>query len=111
MKYLLLIFITLSCVACNPDTQESTFTFPDEQETHEGTWLQWPHDYTYGEGLKVKLEPIWIEMTKHLVKGENVHIVVYNEEELYLVEERLYKAGVDIFPAGVLHHVANILIQ
>lgn len=38
--------------ACNKDeetiTTEILYTMPEESETHEGTWLQWPHQYQYG---------------------------------------------------------------
>ena len=35
---------------------------PDEKDKHEGTWLQWPHEYTYGEEYKQEVEPIWVKM-------------------------------------------------
>lgn len=57
------------------------YTMPDEKSNHEGTWLQWPHEFTYGNSYKSKIEPIWVEMTKALSEGENVHIVAYNQDE------------------------------
>lgn len=58
-----------------------TYVFPDETAEHEATWLTWPHDYTYGEGNRALLEPIWIEMTKALSEEETVYIVVYDAFE------------------------------
>ena len=85
----------------------ATFFFPSEEETHEGTWLTWPHKYAYnqayyfgeegidGEVYVELLEPVWIEMTKALHIGETVHIIVYNEEEQTRVENLLQENGVD----------------
>lgn len=49
-----------------------------EWETHEGTWLQWPHDRVY-EGYQMKLEGTWLGMTKALANHEIVHIIAKNE--------------------------------
>lgn len=48
--------------------QQPLYTMPAEWTKHEGTWLVWPHDFTYGVGYKEKYEPAWIEMTRQLVK-------------------------------------------
>ena len=86
------LFMT-GCAAKSEIDDPSTYRFPSEEVTHEGTWLAWPHKYadkqTYyfgdegidGEVYVEMLEPIWIEMTKVLHTGETVHIIVYNEEE------------------------------
>lgn len=57
------------------------YTFPDEKNDHEGTWVQWPHGYTYGEDYRKEIEHVWIEMTAALSEGEKVHIVAYNPTE------------------------------
>lgn len=72
------------------------FYFPDEHSEHEGTWLQWPHDYEYGEDTQHILEPIWIKMTKSLSLGENIHIVAYNNYEKEHIEELLMEVNVDM---------------
>lgn len=36
------------------------YTMPDEKSEHEGTWLQWPHEFTYGKYYKEEVESIWI---------------------------------------------------
>lgn len=101
--------ICILCVGCasgrgNVNDKESNveekslttnYIFPFEDEEHEGTWLQWPHDYTYGKGFKDNLEPIWVEMTRELTKGENTHIIVYNEEEKKHVENLLIEENID----------------
>jgi len=72
------------------------FFFPSEETMHEGTWLNWPHHYTYGIEHREEIEPIWIAMTSALHKGENVHIVVYNDFELIRVTELLKNAGINM---------------
>jgi agmatine deiminase len=59
----------------------AAYSIPAESEEHEGTWLIWPHKYTYGQEYQEELENIWISMTNALISGEKVHIIAYNEEE------------------------------
>jgi agmatine deiminase len=58
--------------------QLSTYTMPDETQPHEGTWLQWPHQYQYGVTYRNRLDATWVAMTKELVSSEKVHIIAYN---------------------------------
>jgi len=54
------------------------FHMPAEWETHEGTWLQWPHNNQW-PGYQLKLEKIWLQMVDALHKHENVHIIAQDE--------------------------------
>lgn len=77
--------------------ENTAFYMPAEWEKHEGTWLQWPHDRRkQDEGYKVKLEDIWVTMTKELHYGEIVHIIVYDEMERKHVQEKLSDAKVNL---------------
>ena len=87
---LLLLSFLIGILACDeestpPDMDlENTailYVMPEETAEHEGTWLQWPHNYNYGEDYKEEIQSVWIEMTRGLIKGENVHIIAYNETE------------------------------
>lgn len=81
---LMILSILMSCNKEQdsiPMTSEILYTMPEESETHEGTWLQWPHQYQYGEAYRNSLDPTWVAMTQALVTSENVHIVAYNETE------------------------------
>jgi len=69
------------------------YTMPEEKSEHEGTWLQWPHAFTYGEDYRKELEPIWIQMTTALSEGERVHIVAYNESEKERIAGVLFDHG------------------
>ena len=108
---LIMAFIMLLMTGCTAKLEiddPSTYFFPGEDVTHEGTWLTWPHKYAdkqayyFGEeGIDgdvyvEMLEPIWIEMTKALHTGETVHIIVYNEEEQTRVENILRENEVDL---------------
>lgn len=80
----LIILTVLGLNACNTtakNTYEIEFTMPEESEPHEGTWLQWPHEFQYGITYRNRLDDTWVSMTKELVSSENVHIVAYNETE------------------------------
>ncbi|MGE7866024.1 agmatine deiminase family protein [Bacillus paramycoides] len=72
------------------------YTMPDEKSKHEGTWLQWPHDYTYGQEYKKEVEPIWIEMVSALTEGEKVHIVAYDQEEKERINKLLTDEGMNM---------------
>ncbi len=84
-------------VTTNPvaASEEEVYYFPHEGDEHEGTWLQWPHDKTY-EGSIEAYDPIWIEMTRGLVKGENVHLIVYDEVEKKRVTKILQEENIDM---------------
>jgi len=87
MTILIMIILT-TFLACNKsEEQEPTtsteilYTMPEESETHEGTWLQWPHQYQYGVAYRNSLDQTWIAMTQALVTSEKVHIIAYNQTE------------------------------
>lgn len=100
---ILSILLSVGCQNASSINDENTvslkaspkYYFPHEGIEHEGTWLQWPHNYTY-KGTREVYEPIWIEMTRGLVKGENVHLIVYNEKEKQHVKKVLEKENINI---------------
>jgi len=68
---------------------------PSEEYMHEGTWLQWPHNYTYGSGAE-DVEASWVQMTAALSPGERVHIIAYNDNEIEHIAELLESSEVDM---------------
>ncbi|MEM6684452.1 MAG: agmatine deiminase family protein [Bacteroidota bacterium] len=82
---ILLITVTAACKeedeSLNASETTTVYFMPEESESHEGTWLQWPHQYQYGMAYRNSLDPTWIAMTAALVTSENVHIIAYNETE------------------------------
>lgn len=104
-KMLIPIMIIASLFnACSKDedpqnpTEETaiSYTMPEESELHEGTWLQWPHQYQYGVAYRNSLDPTWVAMTKELVGSEKVHIVAYNDTEKARITALLTSAGVSL---------------
>ena len=90
MRKMILILMTVitTFMACNKiEKKESAtetkilYTMPEESETHEGTWLQWPHQYQYGTAYRNSLDATWVAMTSALVSSEKVHIIAYNQTE------------------------------
>ena len=42
------ILLLTGCMAIMEDTSMERYFFPSEEMQHEGTWLFWPHHFTYG---------------------------------------------------------------
>ncbi len=72
------LFISETEPAAISMMENSTYTMPDETQLHEGTWLQWPHQFEYGVTYRNRLDATWVAMTKELVSSEKVHIIAYN---------------------------------
>jgi|TARA_B110000116_G_scaffold214972_1_gene191523 agmatine deiminase len=85
------VFVAL--LSFSSSAQIYMYTMPFEESPHEGTWLQWPHNYTYGGGAE-DAEPTWVAMTEALVTGEKVHLIAYNTEEVVHINSALEEAGV-----------------
>lgn len=95
------IFSSLTIGACAktnsepiPDGKEILYTMPAESYAHEGTWLQWPQKYQYGETYRNRLEATWIAMAREIISGENLHIIAYNEEAKLRIISQLTEANI-----------------
>ena len=71
------------------------YLMPHEESPHEGTWLQWPHNFTYGSGAE-DVQASWVEMTKALTVGERVHIIAYDADEDAEIANMLQMADVSM---------------
>jgi agmatine deiminase len=80
----------------DPVTTEILYTMPDEAAPHEGTWLQWPHQYEYGAAYRNSLDATWVAMTKALVQSEKVHIIAYDVTEQVRIIALLNTAAVSL---------------
>lgn len=92
VKYLTSFIFGL--ILCNLSPVSAQYVMPEETALHEGTWLQWPHHYTYGYFYRNSLDATWVAMTSALVDGEKVHIVAYNNTEKERIFSLLNDAGV-----------------
>lgn len=90
MRHFLLLMSCLIVLSVS-----AQYEMPHEESEHEGTWLQWPHNYTYGSGAE-DAEMSWVDMTAALTGGEYVHIVAYNEFEVGHILALLQSAEVDL---------------
>lgn len=95
------ILSSLSLSACAksdtepiPDGKDIIYTMPAESSPHEGTWLQWPQKYQYGETYRNRLEATWIAMAREIISGENLHIIAYNEEAKQRIISQLTEANI-----------------
>jgi agmatine deiminase len=77
-------------------TTEVLYTMPEESSPHEGTWLQWPHEYQYGVTYRNRLDATWVEMTKALEASEKVHIIAYDATEQSRITGLLNAASVQL---------------
>ena len=88
INFTIVLFLSV-LIACNKGEEKSEtasnaeilYTMPDESATHEGTWLQWPHQYQYGATYRNRLDATWVTITKELVTSERVHIIAYDQIE------------------------------
>ena len=92
IKIGLALLFLINTIAMSAQTIE--YTFPEETELHEGTWLQWPHNNLYGPWYVDDVEATWVAMTNELQAHENVHIIVYNNTELTRVTNVLTNANI-----------------
>jgi len=93
MKKLLFILM-FATVFLNAQTVQ--YTMPAEDMQHEGTWLQWPHNFTYPPYHQDDNEPAFIEMVAALESTEKVHIVVYDANDQSHVQQALTNASVPL---------------
>jgi len=55
------------------------YRMPAEWETHEATWIGWPHNRSDWPGKFEAIPWIYAEIVRHLARVERVHIVVKDE--------------------------------
>ena len=68
-------------MSSTPTPAQLGFRMPAEWETHAGTWLTWPRP----EGISFPdkydtVPPVYAQLIRALVPGEEVHINVWNAE-------------------------------
>lgn len=88
---MILVFFTITILSFG-----QTYQMPAENLSHEGTWLQWPHQYEYGMSYRNGLDATWVAMTSALVGSEKVHIIAYNATEQIRITNLLTAANVSL---------------
>lgn len=90
------IILLAMIITASTNVFSQTYTMPHENDPHEGTWLQWPHQYEYGVAYRNSLDATWVAMTQALVANEKVHIIAYNSTEQTRITNKLTTAGVSL---------------
>jgi agmatine deiminase len=75
---------------------ELGFRMPAEWEPHAATWLSWPHKQASWPGNFARSPPLWVEMVRALVRGEDVHILVNDAAPAARVWAQLAAAAVPL---------------
>ena len=72
------------------------FRMPAEWETHEATWLGWPHEVTDWPGKFATIPWAFAEIVRHLSCVERVFLIVENREVQSRVRSMLRKSGANL---------------
>lgn len=69
------------------------YIMPAEWESHEATWLAWPHNKLHWPGKFEPIPHVYCDIVHELQKSENVYICVNNAEMEKSAREMLLKEG------------------
>ncbi len=75
---------------------EAGFRMPAEWETHEATWLAWPHEISDWPGKFAPIPWIYAEIVRHLSRVEKVRILVQDAEAEQKAKRVLKKTGAQL---------------
>ncbi len=70
------------------------FRMPAEWEPHHATLLTWPHDEAHWPGLFEHIPALWGRIVKELESGEDVHIMIHDDETETIAKKAMKDAGV-----------------
>jgi agmatine deiminase len=73
---------------------------PAEWAPHRGTWLSWPHRESSWPGKFAPVPGVFVEIVRHLVPHEEVHLNVSSPEMEADVRALLARSGVELGPRG-----------
>ena len=83
------------------------FSMPAEWEQHEATWLGWPHNSTDWPGKVDTIRWVYGEMTRKILPGEIVRILINSKAEEKLARDYLKRAGADTRKIQFIPHPTN----
>jgi agmatine deiminase len=75
---------------------QSTLSMPAEWESHEGTWLGWPHELTDWPGKFPPIPWAFAEIVRHLARVEKIFLLVESAAAEKRVRSILGKSGADL---------------
>jgi agmatine deiminase len=83
------------------------FSMPAEWDTHEATWLAWPHHRTDWPGKLATIRWVYSEIVRKVSAGEKVRMLVRSEEEGQAAGRYLARAGVELGQVEFVVHPTN----
>lgn len=87
--------------------KELGYYFPAEWETHEATWLSWPHKEASWPGKIEKIYDVYAQFIKVIAQGERVCINVNDKSMQIKAEHHLQEANVDFSQVQFFFHRTN----
>jgi agmatine deiminase len=86
---------------------ELGYSFPAEWETHEATWLGWPHNASDWPGKFAVIPWIYGEMVRKISAGENIRLLIRHNKDKQFASHVFQKAGVDLRKIKFVVHPTN----
>ena len=83
------------------------FSMPAEWETHEATWLAWPHNPTDWPDKLDTIRWVYGEIVRRIAPGELVRLLVNSKTEEKLASRYLTRAGADTSRVEFIIHPTN----
>lgn len=75
---------------------DAGFRMPAEWETHEATWLAWPHETTDWPGKFAPIQWVYGEIVRHLSRIEKVRILVQDAAAEQKIKRILKRTGAQL---------------
>jgi agmatine deiminase len=91
----------------NQTAAQLGFSMPAEWETHEATWLAWPHNPTDWPDKLDTIRWVYAEIGRKIAPGEKVRMLVDNLAEEHLARRYLRRAGCDLAQLELFRHHTN----
>lgn len=83
------------------------YSMPAEWETHEATWLGWPHNETDWPGKLDTIRWVYGEMVRKISQGELARILVRHKAEAELARNYLKRANCNLKRVQFVIHPTN----
>jgi agmatine deiminase len=83
------------------------YSMPAEWETHEATWLAWPHHPTDWPGKLNTIRWVYTEIVRKIAPGETVRMLVRSRTEAESAKRYLQKAGASLSAVEFIVHPTN----
>lgn len=94
-------------IASTPPPAAAGYTMPAEWERHEATWLGWPHNASDWPGKFEIIPWVYGEMIRKISVGEDVFLLIRNQEDKNGARRILSKVGADLRKIRFVLHPTN----